>query len=548
LPLADSRFGRYFELNFGESIASTLTPPWIEWDGESFVHVDGVLDITVDNIFTFSFLTSKLFIKRVGMSDLDGVSKTYPFTHFPLNWGPYPGEEDHKAVSNIADSRTTFVPSGELSDVIKVPIEGDLEALSRAVSELYVEGRFCLHITEAMADLSLQCEDALLAPFGLACESKEVFGLTVPWSIPDVNLYRKHACHNPRIATDGGCVPVTRPLFSFDGGLGNFTAGLFEAREDTEVQADGIVLNTDKDQNGRVWLKEKQMVRDGFEISFEFQLENKEGGWFSDSGDMAGGFALVIQNSEEGPLATGNVDSLNVDLTTEGLQDDLLNALADTNTHISGCGYEGIENSVGVLFSLKQSQFYNIVGLSDWQRASVSVWENGLVESGSGSSTREKGGILGYIQIPDDAGDQPMRQLNNFEKHTARVVYNSVWRQIYVYLDDMDEVFLNAPIDLGKDIGLGDDGKAWVGFTTQIDYAYGMKVDSFGMGQVIKDDEMAKVVEEGQERSAPGKLGVFRVDARDSCGLPRTEGGEALRVQMRLVAGEGGGEGGGRGW
>jgi len=530
----------FFELNFGQSIVDTLTPPWMDWAGEgALIKVDGALDITVDNIFTFSFTTRKLYINRVGMSDLEGVLKTYPFTHVPFVpfFGTsYDASDDAVACRNVADSSTTFVPSGEISGVIPVPIKGSLEALSRAVGELYVQGRFCLHITEAMADLSLQCEDALLAKYDLTCEEKEVFGLTMPWSMNDVSLYRKHACHNPGEATNG-CVPTVSPMFSFNGGLSNFNAGQFEVAGDVKVETTKIILAEEKGEDGAVFLKQKVMVRDGWEASFQFKMSDDRA-WQTD-GEKSGGFAFVIQNGDQGPKEQGDRGSCDVTLDTEGLNDPALNAFTDTKTHVSCVGYKGIENSVGVLFSLKANQFYSILGISDWQRGSVSVWKNGAVESGSGSSTRTGVNVLGYAQVPDDDSSRPAKmQLDNFDSHTVRVVYNSVWRQLYVYLDDMDEVFLNAPVDLGQDIGLGDDGMAYVGFTSQMDYAYEQEITSFGMGRVVKDDSEARLVEDGQERSSPGKTGVFRVDARDSCGMPRTEGGESVAVDMRAAGGE----------
>jgi hypothetical protein len=530
----------YFELNMADSIIATLTPPWIDFsEGGDLIKVDGGLDITVDNIFTFSFETSKLFIRRVGMSDLDGVIKTYPLTGFPLNFGTQTPGDDEDACMNVADGRTTFIPSGEVSDVIKVPIRGSLEALSRAVSEMYVQGRFCLHITEAMADMSLQCEDALLIPYGLECENKDTFGLTLPWSMPDVNLFRKHACHSPASATKG-CVPETKPIFDFDGAALSFSTSKFTTAGSAAVTTSQITLNTDKNQAGTAFLNQKVMVKDGFEITFEFKLGD-ETSWTS-NGDKAGGFALVIQDSDQGPLKRGNTDACSADLSTEGLNDPLLDALADTKTHISCAGYKGIENSVGIIFSIKPSQFYDIIGLSDWERGSVSVWKDGNVVSGVGSSGREADtGILGFVQIPEDYSDSSQtkkRQLDNFNTHLIKVVYNSVWRQIYIYYDDMENVFLNAPVDLSKDIGLGSDGEAYVGFTSQMDYKYSQKITSFKMGQVEKDDSQSRVVEDGQERSSPGKPGVFRVDARDSCGLPRTEGGESVRVSLRGAEGQ----------
>ena len=70
-------------------------------------------------------------------------------------------------------------------------------------------------------------------------------------------------------------------------------------------------------------------------------------------------------------------------------------------------------------------------------------------------------------------------------------------------------------------------------------YMYSTKITSLTLGSAVSDGSKATIVEEGQERSSPGKRGVFRVDLRDSCGLPRHEGGEMPTVNLRLAGGDG---------
>lgn len=123
--------------------------------------------------------------------------------------------------------------------------------------------------------------------------------------------------------------------------------------------------------------------------------------------------------------------------------------------------------------------------------------------------------------------------MNNQQEHSVKVVYNNVWRMLYVYLDSND-VLLEIPVDLEEAIDLDEGGMGWLGFTSNNkDSNVNLKVSQFTFAQGIVSPEHSTVTEDGQERSSPGKQGVFRVDSRDSCGMPRRVGGE--EYQIRLV-------------
>ncbi|GMH99266.1 hypothetical protein TrST_g2795 [Triparma strigata] len=515
----------FFELDFSSTLYAIITNAISNVLGK----IDGVLDITVDNIFSFSFTQSKLYIGRVGMSDIDGVPETMPLSNVwwpPFFEGTFPADDDFEACVDVDSDKSTYIPSGVVSETIPIDIKGSKEALMRAIAELYVQGRFCLHMTEGVVDMSFKCENNLLTHLGKTCEQSEDFGLTMPWKMGNVGLYRKEACHVP-----DDCIPDSNPDFSVDGDQGQFSADKFVTTGSATVASDKLKLS---DYSAGAWgsafYKEKVKVRDSFEATFKFKFKKPScGGLFESScPDFYSAFAFVIQNTKED--AMGNTDQCTADLSTEGIQQLDGTLIMDTKTHVSCGGYKGIDKSVGVVFSNTISQLYNFPSIADSlkdnERTSISVWKNGNVADGTGSSMRAAENVISYIQ-PGEA-----QAVDNGNEHTVRVVYNSFWRQLYIYYDDASTVFLNAPIDLSS-LDLDSDGEAWLGFTSQMTTKAQVEITQIGFNKAKMDETKFLIAEEGQIRSSPGKKGVFRVDARDSCNLPRREGGEVFGVWLR---------------
>ena len=134
----------YFEMDFSTTLYNILT----NIAGTALGNIPGELDVTIDNIFTFSFATEKMFVKTVDFSDVDGVPKTMPLANLP--W-PYDvcknGLSDcavepvAAGVRDVASDQVTEILSGLTSAPISVPITGSFVALARAIHELYVQGR-----------------------------------------------------------------------------------------------------------------------------------------------------------------------------------------------------------------------------------------------------------------------------------------------------------------------------------------------------------------------------------------------------------------------
>eukprot|EP00520_Triparma_pacifica_P000169 CAMPEP_0118647698 /NCGR_PEP_ID=MMETSP0785-20121206/8750_1 /TAXON_ID=91992 /ORGANISM="Bolidomonas pacifica, Strain CCMP 1866" /LENGTH=1655 /DNA_ID=CAMNT_0006539819 /DNA_START=92 /DNA_END=5055 /DNA_ORIENTATION=- len=522
----------YFELDFSSTIYNILTNIL----GTALGNIPGELDVTIDNIFSFSFSTEKMFVQKVDFSDIDGVPKTMPLANLP--W-PYdvcskglndcPIELQSTGVRDVESTQLVHIASGVTSDAIAVPITGSFEALARAIHELYVSGRFCLHLSDGLVDMVLNCDDAANPP-GVPCDSSGGdFGLTMAWAMNDVPLYRKNACHLRK-----DCIIMgSRSVFSYLGDQNLFQPSDFttSGSGSVEVKTNEISLNDGGSGFGSVFRNSKVNLFDSWVATFKFKYSCRG------SCDDKGGFSFVMQN--QAADAIGDPNDCSVTMKTEGIRNIppiLDNGFVDIGgtTKMNCGGYKGIDNSVAVVFSNERSQMYYFLGgllYSDDYRQAVAGWKNGgfklpkIGEDEVGSSVREGSDLLSYIQIPNE------EDLNDETEHSVKIVYNNVWRMLYVYLDGED-VLLEIPVDM-EEMNL-DDGMGFVGFTTNNaasnDNDLTITEFTFSQGKVSPAD--SNVHEEGQERSSPGKPGVFRVDSRDSCGMPRRVGGEDYDIKL----------------
>jgi len=521
----------YFEIDFSATIVNILT----KIHDTALGNIPGELDVTIDNIFSFSFRTEKMFVQQVDFSDLDGVPKTMPLANLP--W-PYdvcsnglsdcPVQPNAVGVRDVESSQVTEITSGIKSGPISVLITGSFEALARAIHELYVQGRFCLHLSDGLVDMSLKCDDAA-NPTGVPCDSSGGdFGLTMAWGMKDVPLYRKNACHLRK-----DCIIMgSSSIFSYLGDQNLFQPSEFTTNGDgsVEVKTNEIILN-DGRGFGSAFRNSKVNLFDSWVATFKFKYSC----W--GSCDDKGGFAFVMQN--KGADAVGDPEDCSVTMKTEGIRNIppiLNNGFVEIGgiTKVNCGGYKGVDDSVAVVFSNEKSQMYYFLGgllFSDDYRMSVSGWKDGafvlpkIGDDEVSSSVREGSDLLSYIQVPNED------DLNDEAEHSVKIVYNNVWRMLYVYLDG-DDVLLEIPVDM-EEMNL-DDGLGFVGFTTNNaasnDNSLTVTEFTFSQGKVSPSD--SNVYEEGQERSSPGKPGVFRVDSRDSCGMPRRVGGEDYDIKL----------------
>ena len=163
-------------------------------------------------------------------------------------------------------------------------------------------------------------------------------------------------------------------------------------------------------QAGAAWYNTKQLVQEGFESTFQFQItELVDGG--------ADGLAFVIQNSS-------------------------LSALGSTGGNI---GYSNISNSLAIEFDTWQNAQ---IGNGDPNNNHISVQTRGTLANSSDHIYS-----LGFTTIPS---------LSNQQIHTAKIAYTP--GSLSIFLDDLLNPALTVSVDLANTLNL-DNGKAWLGFT-----------------------------------------------------------------------------------
>ncbi|MCT7997214.1 SBBP repeat-containing protein [Laspinema olomoucense] len=167
---------------------------------------------------------------------------------------------------------------------------------------------------------------------------------------------------------------------------------------------------TSGSQAGAVWHATPQSVEDGFETTFQFQINDLGGS----GGD---GFAFVIQNSSADAIGGGG----------------------------GTLGYSGIYNSLAVEFDTFDN---DETGTHDPSDNHLSVHTGGTGRNSVGIAP------LGVTsEIPN---------MSDGEVHTVKVKY--IPGTLQIFMDDLSTPVLTVPVDLGTTLDL-DDGNAWVGFT-----------------------------------------------------------------------------------
>ena len=356
--------------------------------------------------------------------------------------------------------------------------------------------------------------------------------------MPNVPLFKREGCFNPPT-----CTPtMQQEIFSYGFGSSFWATSAFTTWGSATLSgSSGVRLVSGSTQHGSVWRNTKIVgVQAGFRALFKFRI-SKDFCLFC--GDDAA-FAFVVQNGNEldpeGDTSAYACGSNGVELAMEGVDSV---PIADFKTRLTCGGYKNMGGkSIAVVFSTKENRMYNLGLTADQPRASVSVWRNGQIQSGTASSSRrqQSEAVLAYSQVYEDYGDGGER--------TAEIRYDPVWRQLYVKVND--QLVLNAAVDLSSSgIDLGND--AWVGFSSRTEQSCTFGISAFSVARPATD--LSKSIVSGggtalavavslrcawsnmhshnryhnlRKSSTPqGRDGVFVLDTRDSCSLPRLEGG-----------------------
>ncbi len=178
------------------------------------------------------------------------------------------------------------------------------------------------------------------------------------------------------------------------------------------------LVPSQQNASGAAWFADKQPVSGGFEVSFAFQITQRDptlGG-----GD---GFAFVIQNAEA-------------------------NALNGPGGGLGYGGYPrnekaGIRNSLAV-------EFDTLANTWDPNGNHISVQTRGA----SNNSADHSFSLGAATEIPN---------LEDGKLHTAKVAYRTPGT-LSVYIDQVSKPLLVVNVDLDKTLRF-DAGRAWVGFT-----------------------------------------------------------------------------------
>jgi peptide-N4-(N-acetyl-beta-glucosaminyl)asparagine amidase len=187
----------------------------------------------------------------------------------------------------------------------------------------------------------------------------------------------------------------------------------------------------DKLQTGAAWLLEKQRVQDGFEATFDWQIDKL-------TRDGTDGFAFVIHNADTLPfpeIALG-----------EGRH---------------GLGYQGIPNSLAVEFdtTLTPPIDFGHETRGDHNDNHISVQTRGQEPNSAHPDFS-----LGFTTQTEPA----VPLFADGSRHTTKLVYRPPNSgnpgNLAIFLDDMAKPLMNVAVDLGTALRL-DEGKAWVGFT-----------------------------------------------------------------------------------
>jgi peptide-N4-(N-acetyl-beta-glucosaminyl)asparagine amidase len=187
----------------------------------------------------------------------------------------------------------------------------------------------------------------------------------------------------------------------------------------------GLTVN-ERLQTGAAWIPDKQQVQDGFEATFDWQINraNPQRG--------AEGFAFVIHNADGLPFPTFALG--------EGRH---------------GLGYQGIPNSLAVEFDTVQTPAadFGRGTRGDPNSNHISVQTRGQEPNNANTDFS-----LGFTTQTEPA----VPLFANGAKHTTKLVYKP--GNLAIFLDDMTQPLMNVRVDLGTTLRL-DNGTAWVGFT-----------------------------------------------------------------------------------
>lgn len=510
-----------FKVNVGETILASLG----SIIGNFAIKPVLGLDVNVFNIMNFQMGVAR-FRAVMYLKDVDGYGTLAPL-HDMVALGRKPLDPYLKIliVDWFSQDTNVVLAPNETSkmQVVDVPMT-DLDATGRALDELNAKNQLCVDAEQGLMEMSMICRDADLAPHKLKCTSTVPFQMSMPFNIKGLDMFKRHACHQPP-----DCQAKLATLFTQQ-------TAQFTTVGSAVVQSGGLKLTTGTDQMGALYVTAQQRVRKSWTTSFNFQIVQTATCWNPLGCQDDSGFAFVIQNQKPDALGT-NCDALT---SIEGVDDSYFLGAISFATYIKCLGYQGITNSVGILFSTKYSKM-TVVG--DSSKQSVSVWTNGFIPAENrvpDGALRASAQLVGERKHWDGATQGPATCEKDLDDgmHSVVIRYSDVYKMVYVYLDDMVSPLLYANVDMA-DIELGGPNKAqaWAGFTGATGgHREEIVITNWVLSRDAPSLPLTKIVEEDQNLAVVGDEGSFTLDTRDSCDFPMTGGNDAWHVTVMSEA------------
>ncbi|RPI68095.1 MAG: hypothetical protein EHM43_05915 [Ignavibacteriae bacterium] len=185
-------------------------------------------------------------------------------------------------------------------------------------------------------------------------------------------------------------------------------------------------------QAGAIWIKDRQDVGNGFVSTFAFRVSKGDDGSQPDGGPVgADGFALVFQN--ESASGVGNVGR--------------------------GIGYDGLPHGLAI----EIDTYLNAIN-NDPSGSHVAVQVGDGTRLSSNHISPYVRSVV-YDRVPPLIADGSI--------YNVKAEYRGGLLRVWVEADEsFDDPVLELPIDIGREIGLGSDQKAWVGLTSATGLAF----------------------------------------------------------------------------
>ena len=512
--------------------------------------IDAYMKLNLTNVFAVPLALTHYVIGGLFLIDADGVLPHAVLRAAVFFENAFPPDNRHplggRFTSKVPNPDKLLQPGQKNQVRPTVPMY--LSTVVRYQDEMYMKNQNCLDVDGGRADLLLR-----------AAPSQPPFSLTFGFAPQSLGFFKRRACHLPANVSNA-CEPTRRPADRNAEGCGQKGRSCAFRGSAVPLPGGGVRLLTkaQKKQSGSGFWKSSATFLDGFSSTFTFEMRREcTPGLFSSCQDLSGGFTFVlapeIPAGQQPPL--GGTCEVTATVVQAGMYNpDIPTLVMSNDTTISCAGYGGLTSSssttaapqaasgsIGLIFSLETGHNGNrywmidtslpLKGLSDWPRASMSLFVNGEVKN----TTTADGAARGIAQ---HGGEVPFLE----GTHTVKIEYSAAMRMLYVTLDDSVVPDLWAELN-PADLGLGPRPNLTAGFTAAAPSSgEGISIDitNWALKLTNADSKASRLLEAGQVVGAVGERTAVHIDARESCGLPRVTGGLTWIVTIKDASGAGG--------